>query len=335
MQVPPLIGITATEFLNLSVESTGFQQELSLHLSVAAQQEYEENIRQHGTHSQKALYAGISAPYAPIPIVNCEFKGICAITNPEFHTWNLIRTGTSPIPGMHTCPMCNMHINADNINHWLSCNFSASGRTILHHDIKRVLVQAATKANQGRVVNEPPHLFIDTASGSGSNRRPDFAIYGGIDDTVCGQTFDFSIVIPTAVSIVTQMQSSISQPRGTIGLIPTLESVKIVEKRKNNHYRDLARNIKFSFTPLVMEATGGMSRTLRKYLRDWTQEHSTSAVSSTTRDLVKQVSYTLLRGQTTMLTAWLGKVNAIRMGRLQKGIHSRGGSNSPLRSSRP
>ena len=83
--------------------------------------------------------------------------------------------------------------------------------------------------------SEPPHLLNDTVSGS--KLRPGFAIYGGVGDTVRGQAFDFSEIIPTAVSIVDKMRSSISQPQGTVGLIPVLESVKIVERRKEKGER--------------------------------------------------------------------------------------------------
>ena len=134
-----------------------------------------------------------------------------------------------------------MGLNVAGPNHWLSCNFSKPSRTNIHHDIKRVLFQAARKANQGRAVNEPPHLLSD--ANTGSKLRPDFAIYGGIGDTLCGQAFDFSVVIPTAVSIVKATKSSIDQPKGTRGLMPPLQSIKVAEKRKNEHYRKAAEHI--------------------------------------------------------------------------------------------
>lgn len=57
LQFPPLIGITATEFLNLSVESTGFQQDLSLHLSVAAQFHFVGSILLNAADSVFISYA--------------------------------------------------------------------------------------------------------------------------------------------------------------------------------------------------------------------------------------------------------------------------------------
>jgi len=322
LSVPPLANLTPTSFFNASYQSVGMQRDLSLHLSIAAQKKYEAIVRKQ-TPSQKALHAGAAAPYAPIPITTCEFNGICALTNAQFHTYNMIRTGTTPFPQMHTCPLCNMDMGENNINHWLSCNSSKSGRSLVHHDIKRVLFQAARKANQGRAVNEPPHLLSD--ANTGSKLRPDFAIYGGIGDTLCGQAFDFSVVIPTAVSIVKATKSSIDQPKGTRGMMPPLQSIKVAEKRKNEHYRKAAEQIKFSFVPLIMEATGGMSETLRKFLRYWTMEHTTFGTSYSTRTLAKEVSYTLIRGQAKMFDRWIAAINAVNAGRVQRGSFAQGG----------
>ena len=85
-----------------------------------------------------------------------------------------------------------------------------------------------------------------------------------------------------------------------------------------------------------MEATGGMSKTLRKLLRDWTLERSALGITYDTKDLVKEVSYTLLRGQTRLLNTWLAKVHAIQAGRAHRGTYVRGGYhqrnfNSPRR----
>ena len=64
-----------------------------------------------------------------------------------------------------------------------------------------------------------------------------------------------------------------------------------------------------------MEATGGMSETLRKFLGYWTTEH------------------TLLRGQTKMFDQWIAAINAINAGRAQRGYFARGGVNSSWRTS--
>ena len=84
-----------------------------------------------------------------------------------------------------------------------------------------------------------------------------------------------------------------------------------------------------------MEATGGMSKTLRRFLREWTREDPTLGTSTATRDLVKEISYTLVKGQTEMLDNWLAQVYAIQIGQAHQGSHCGGGTRSPWRPNRP
>ena len=167
--------------------------------------------------------------------------------------------------------------------------------------------------------------------------QPDFAIYGSLGDRVNGQAYDFTVTTPTAPTVFDQMRQTIQEQRGTPGLIPVLEASRIAEAKKNNHYRSSARAINFSFIPLVMEATGGMSKTLRALLREWTLERSALGITYDTKNLVKEVSFTLLRGQTKMLNERLTRVYAIQVGFAQRGSHVRGGyhqrnnsNNTPL-----
>ena len=74
-----------------------------------------------------------------------------------------------------------------------------------------------------------------------------------------------------------------------------------------------------------MEATGGMSETLRKILRYWTMEHTTFGTSYSTRTLAKEVSYTLIRGQAKMFDRWIAAINAVNAGRVQRGSFAQGG----------
>ena len=51
--------------------------------------------------------------------------------------------------------------------------------------------------------------------------------------------------------------------------------------------------------------------------------------------MVKEISYTLVKGQNEMLDNWLAQVYAIQIGQAHQGSQCKGGTRSPWRSNRP
>ena len=76
-----------------------------------------------------------------------------------------------------------------------------------------------------------------------------------------------------------------------------------------------------------------MSKTLRRFLRESTREDP--YIRNLTWLKVKEISYTLVKGQTEMLDNWLAQVYAIQIGQAHQGSHCGGGTRSPWRPNRP